>query len=98
MKRVEYNTSEIMFLSGDINYSEIYLMNGQKMLSSTTLLRHEEKFDNFIRVSKKYLVNPDFVSGYELQGKCMEIKMRNGDHMKVARRRVKTVLSSIVAV
>ncbi|MCD8539989.1 MAG: LytTR family transcriptional regulator [Leadbetterella sp.] len=98
MKRVEYNTSEIMFLSGDVNYSEIYLINGQKMLSSTTLLRHEQKFNSFIRVSKKYLVNPDFVSGYELQGKFMEIKMQNGDHMKVARRRVKTVLSSIVAV
>lgn len=98
MKRVEYNTSEIMFLSGEVNYSEIYLINGRKMLSSTTLLRHEEKFDSFIRVSKKYLVNPDYVSGYELQGKFMEIKMQNGDHMKVARRRVKTVLSSIVAV
>ncbi len=98
MKRVEYNRSEIMFLSGDINYSEIYMTNGEKMLSSTTLLRHEEKFDNFIRVSKKYLVNPDYVSGYELQGKFMQITMRNGDHMKVSRRRVKTVLSSIVAV
>lgn len=98
MKRVEYNTSEIMFLSADINYSEIYLINGKKMLSSTTLLKHEENFDSFIRVSKKYLVNPDYVSGYELQGKFMEIKMRNGDHMTVSRRRVKTVLSSIVAV
>lgn len=96
MKRVEYNTSEIMFLSGDINYSEIYLNNGERKLSSSTLLKHEEKFNNFIRVSKKYLVNPEYVSGYELQGKLMEIKMRNGDHMKVARRRVKTVLSSIM--
>ncbi|MCY1372310.1 LytTr DNA-binding domain protein [compost metagenome] len=98
MKRLEYNTAEIMFFSGDINYSEIYMTNGEKMLSSTTLLRHEEKFNNFIRVNKKYLVNPDYVSGYQLEGKFMQITMRNGDHMKVSRRRVKAVLSSIVAV
>lgn len=98
MKRVEYNTSEIMFLTGDINYSEIYLNSGKKMISSTTLLRHEKNFGSFIRVSRKHLVNPDYVSGYELQGKSMEIKLQNGDHLTVARRRVKTVLSSIVAV
>lgn len=98
MKRAEYNTAEIMFFSGDINYSEIYMNNGEKRLSSTTLLRHEKKFNNFIRVNKKYLVNPDYVSGYQLEGKFMQITMRNGDHMKVSRRRVKAVLSSIVAV
>ena len=98
MKKEEYNRSEIMFLSADINYSEIYMINGEKKLSSTTLLKHEEKLDSFIRVNKKYLVNPDYVSGYQVQGKFMEITMRNGDQMKVSRRRVKTVLSSIVAV
>jgi len=98
MRRMEYNTSEIMFLSADINYSEIYMTNGEKMLSSTTLLKHEEKFDTFIRVSKKYLVNPAFVCGYQLQGKSMEIRMQNGNQMKVSRRRIKTVLSSIIAV
>ncbi len=96
MKRVEYNTAEIMFLSADINYSEIYMKNGEKMLSSKTLLKHEERLDSFIRVSKKYLVNPKFVSDYHLKGKSMQITMRNGEHMQVSRRRVKSVLSSIV--
>ncbi|WP_367914067.1 LytR/AlgR family response regulator transcription factor [Leadbetterella sp. DM7] len=98
MKRGNFNLADIMFFSGDINYTEIYLRTGEKMVSSSTLLRHEEKFNHFIRVSKKYLVNPDYVSGYELQGKSLEITLQNGNHMKVSRRRVKTVLSSIVAV
>jgi len=95
---MKYNTAEIMFLTGDINYSEIYLNSGERMISSSTLLRHEKNFGSFIRVSKKHLVNPDYVSGYELQGRGMELKMQNGDHLTVARRRVKTVLSSIIAV
>ncbi|ADQ18204.1 LytTR family transcriptional regulator DNA-binding domain-containing protein [Leadbetterella byssophila] len=97
MKKENYNSREVMFLSGDINYTEIYLINGEKMVSSSTLLRHEEKLDSFIRVSKKHLVNPEYVCGYELQGKYMQITLQNGDHMKVSRRRVKTVLSSIMA-
>lgn len=98
MKRDNYNSADVIFLSGDINYTEIYLINGEKRVSSSTLLRHEEKLDSFIRVSKKHLVNPEYVRGYEVHGKHMEITLQNGDHMKVSRRRVKAVLSSIVAV
>lgn len=98
MRRVEYNTAEIMFLSGDVNYSEIYLIDGKKMLTSTTLSKHEERLDKFVRVNKKYLVNPKFVTEYRIEGRYMHITMTNGDHMKVSRRRVKNVLLSIVAV
>lgn len=95
MKRENYNSSDVMFLSGDINYTEIYFKGGKKMVSSSTLLRHEEKLDSFIRVSKKHLVNPEYIIGYELFGKSMHVEMRNGNQIKVSRRRVKTVLSSI---
>lgn len=95
MKRDKYNSSDVMFMTGDINYTEIYLLGGRKLVSSFTLLRHQEQLDDFIRVSKKHLVNPKYIIGYEVQGTNMHLEMRNGNQLKVARRRVKNVLSSI---
>lgn len=97
MKKQIYQSSEVMFLSGDINYTEIHLIGGKKMVSSSTLLRHQELLDDFIRVSKKYLVNPKYISGYELHGKSMHLEMKNGNHLAVSRRKMKEVLLSITA-
>ena len=93
-----YNSSEVVFMSGDINYTEIYLKNGRKMVSSFTLLRHEEKHASFIRVSKKHLINPKYISGYDMNGPKMEVELKNGNSISVSRRRVKNVLSMISAV
>ncbi len=95
MKKQVYQSSEVMFLSGDINYTEIYLIGGKKMVSSSTLLRHQEQLDDFIRVSKKHLVNPKYITGYELHGKSMHLEMQNGNQLLVSRRKMKDVLSSI---
>lgn len=97
MKKQIYQSSEVMFLSGDINYTEIYLIGGKKMISSSTLLRHQERLDDFIRVSKKYLVNPKYIAGYELHGKSMHLEMKNGNQLLVSRRKMKDVLLSITA-
>lgn len=98
MKKQVYESSDVMFLSGDVNYTEIYLISGKKMVSSFTLLRHEERLENFIRVSKKHLVNPKYITGYEVQGKCMHLEMENGNQLQVSRRKIKNVLSTIAAI
>jgi DNA-binding LytR/AlgR family response regulator len=57
---------EIILLKGAENYTYIHLITGEKELSSYTLLRHEEKLKNFIRINRSYLVNPDFIEEYYL--------------------------------
>lgn len=95
MKKDIYNSSDVVFLSADMNYTEIYFKTGRKMVSSFTLLRHQEKLENFIRVSKKHLVNPTFIRNYEHTGNKMNVEMKNGKCLKVSRRRIKDVLSTI---
>ena len=51
MTKTNYpESNEILFLRGDINYTEFHLVNGRKVVSSFTLLRYEEKFEGFVRV------------------------------------------------
>jgi len=82
---------DILFLRGDINYTEFHLVNGKKMVSSFTLLRHQEKLSSFIRVSKNHLVNPAFVKGLEHQGSYASVTLTNGSQLKVSRRRILSV-------
>ncbi len=78
---------DILFLRGDINYTEFHLVNGKKVVSSTTLLRHQEKLDGFLRVSRKYLVNPEYITEIENRHGVRQVLMLNGERIVVARRR-----------
>lgn len=86
---------DILFLRGDINYTEFHLVNGKKVVSSTTLLRHQEKLDGFLRVSRKYLVNPEYVKSLEHFGLYASLRMTNGNTVKISRRRINYVKNSI---
>ncbi len=78
---------EILFLKGDINYTEFYLRDGRRLVSSTTLKRHEENFSGFLRVSKSHLLNPDYISAVELKGCAREVVLATGYRVLVSRRR-----------
>lgn len=83
---------DILFLRGDINYTEFHLVNGKKVVSSTTLLRHQEKLDGFLRVSRKYLVNPEYITEIENRHGVRQVLMLNGERIAVARRRKDTLI------
>jgi DNA-binding LytR/AlgR family response regulator len=81
------NPQDILFLRGDINYTEFHLVNGKKVVSSTTLLRHQERLDGFLRVSRKHLVNPEYIKQIESNRGIRQVLMFNGEWIAVARRR-----------
>lgn len=88
MIKINYpQSNEILFLRGDINYTEFHLVDGKKMVSSFTLLRHQERLDGFLRVSRKHLVNPEYVLQVEVNQGVRQILMLNGERISVARRR-----------
>lgn len=66
------------------------------MVSSFTLLRHQEKLGGFIRVSKNYLVNPEYVKDLEQDGVYASLKMIDGKLVKISRRRINYVRNSIM--
>lgn len=86
-KIIPPQTHEIIYLKGVENYTELYLTNGKKIISSYTLLRHQEKLDGFLRVSKSHLLNPHFIAKVNNVGSCKEVQMRSGKRVKVSRRR-----------
>ncbi|MCP9753885.1 LytTR family transcriptional regulator [Lacihabitans sp. CCS-44] len=83
---------EILFLRGDVNYTEFHLVNGQKFLSSNTLLRHQEKFQGFLRVSRKHLINPLYISEVENERGLHQVLMLNGERIVVSRRRKSSII------
>lgn len=58
---------EIQHLESDLNYTMISLVDGKKILSSTTLKKIESRlvlFNNFFRVNRSTIVNLDFVENH----------------------------------
>jgi DNA-binding LytR/AlgR family response regulator len=58
----------IVMIQSEINYSLIYLVDGQKFIVSTCLKKLEERFaviHSFARVHKSYLVNLDYFKSYQ---------------------------------
>jgi len=49
-------SEDIMYLKADINYTEIHLKNGRKVVSSTTLKYHaaNNQLQEFVRISKSF--------------------------------------------
>lgn len=60
-------TQEIMYLKADSNYTQLFLENGRKHITSRILRNFEETlkdFKQFFRCHKSYIVNTKFVEYY----------------------------------
>jgi DNA-binding LytR/AlgR family response regulator len=56
--------NEVLFFEGDVNYTWIHFHSGKLRVIAKTLLHIEGKTnsENFIRVSRKHLVNRKFIA------------------------------------
>jgi DNA-binding LytR/AlgR family response regulator len=62
--------NEILHLESDLNYTQIILADGKKILSSTPLKIIENRllsFKNFVRINRQSVVNLDLVEKIEDQ-------------------------------
>ena len=90
------NSELIICFRGDINYSWLYLASGQKWLTATTLLYFENQLSDFLRISRKYLVNPAHVTHYRLIcHKHLMISLSNGSELLVSRRQTRCILAKL---
>lgn len=100
LKDYNFYSQDILYLKADINYTEFYLSDGKKIISSSTLKHHEadERLKDFLRVSKSYLVNKLYIGQYMAHHKDVRLYLTNGHEIKVARRRcvaIKRVLENV---
>jgi two-component system LytT family response regulator len=88
-KKLSVSYKEVVLFKADVNYTEIYLENGECMIVSKSLKEIEQRFaknDNFIRTHKSFMVNVAHVVSFQLND-GMTIKLSNDEIATLSRRR-----------
>jgi DNA-binding LytR/AlgR family response regulator len=97
MKKLKHldtiSREKVLYLEADANYTVLHLGKGQKLISSFTLKIHHEQFPHFIRLSRKFIINPKFVRKIDL--KTNKVVTRSGVRFYMSRRRVESVVKSL---
>jgi two-component system LytT family response regulator len=64
--RIKLFADEILFFEADVNYSRIHFKSGRFTIIARTLLYIQDrtKTENFVRVSRKHLVNAKFITSF----------------------------------
>ncbi|MVM32455.1 LytTR family transcriptional regulator [Spirosoma sp. HMF4905] len=103
MKRLEathirhkFEPAQVLYLTGDANYSSIHLLNGKIILSSRTLKLYADQWPQFIRIHKTSLVNPEHIhSCIVITLAKAHVIMRDATRLPISRRRVGEVLDQL---
>lgn len=84
----------ILYLQGEINYTRIFLANGEKILTTKTLKEYDRLLSEFgfFRIHQSHLINLSFIVEY-IKGDGGEIIMTNNDELKLSRRRKQKFLT-----
>jgi two-component system LytT family response regulator len=87
---------EIVRCESHINYTSIYLTNGQKLTVARTLKEFEELLEehNFFRVHNSHLINMAFVKSYH-KGKGGSVLMMDNTEIEVSTRRKEELLKKL---
>lgn len=91
--RTHIQPDTVVMIQADINYSLIYLLDGNKVIVSTCLKKLENRFapiDSFARVHKSYIVNLNYLKSYE-EGQFL---LENNLKCVVSRRKFKRLKDS----
>lgn len=80
------NVNEIIYCHANSNYTEFYLSEGKRILSSYTLKQYDEILteQSFFRAHRSYLINLSHVKMYR-KGDGGDIVMSNGHEIELAR-------------
>jgi DNA-binding LytR/AlgR family response regulator len=87
--------TDIMFLVADVNYTTVFLENGNKMFVATPMARFEEWFSDFkffFRPHKSFMVNLRYVESFE----ASTILMKNQFSVAVSRRKRELLKANLV--
>ncbi|GAB4017853.1 LytTR family transcriptional regulator [Spirosoma sp. KCTC 42546] len=92
----KFAPQKVLYLTGDINYCTLYLLDGKAILSSRTLKWYFERWPNFVRIHKAHLVNPDHIYSCVLSSSTdAHLIMRNGARLTIGRRRIVDVIEQL---
>ena len=88
--------SEILYLSGNDSYTWFHLTSGKRLLSSLHLGYYQSQAEGFIRIHKRFLVNPVYVVSFSRTGpESAVVSLTGNQQLPVAKRRITTVLARL---
>ena len=98
-KNLEYiNTSEIMYLKGEGNYTTIFLQNTKKFFVAKTLKDYEsmlcDELSSFFRIHKAYIVNLNYIKTID-RGDETFINLKDDTRLEVSRRKKMILLDRL---
>lgn len=90
----------ILMLKSDANYTIIYLEDGSKILSSTTIGKIEKRLKDFqfFRPNRSVIFNLDFMAEFEdktQSGSFGKILLKNNEKIALSRRKSEAFLKVI---
>ncbi|HVI48228.1 MAG TPA: LytTR family DNA-binding domain-containing protein [Chitinophaga sp.] len=90
-----FNTSDIVHLEAQSNYTLIYFHNHPKLLASRTLKDFEELLpaNMFFRTHHSHIINLSYIKRY-IRGDGGQIEMQNGNYVMVSRRKKEEFLKT----
>ncbi|UTA67168.1 LytTR family DNA-binding domain-containing protein [Emticicia sp. 21SJ11W-3] len=90
------NPAHVLYLKADVNYTEVFLQDGEKLLVSKTLKELEKRFScyDFFRTHKSYMVNLNFVTGYQIHEGLL-VKLQEDHQVSLSRRRKEIFLDTV---
>lgn len=81
----------ILYLAGDGNYTHVYFVDAPKQLYAKTLAYFALHLPTFVRIHKSYLVNPDYVVGYQTDSNRGATLQVGNEWLRVSKRKIKIV-------
>lgn len=93
MKINELLSRDILYLKSDINYTEFYMVDGSKRISSYHLkfYQRSKETKHFLRVNHSVLVNPEYIDDFGKKNNNWVITLINGQKIKASRRKAKII-------
>lgn len=87
---------EIVRCESDNNYTNIYSIDGSKIIVSKTLKEYDEMLSpfRFFRIHKSHLINLAYLSRYK-KGEGGQVTMEDGAELEVSRRRKEDFLKEL---
>lgn len=92
----QYESAEVLYLIGNINYSYLHLSTGEVVMSCRTLKWFSDRWVGFLRVHKNALINVQYVQDLRTPKNTSEIGyvvMANNAQIAIARRRTQEVVA-----
>ena len=87
--RKEIPIETIKYVAGHDSYSMLHLTEGKPILTSYNVLKISGQLPSFVRIYRKYLVNPHFIApNQQLSPKHLALTLTTGEVLPVSRRRM----------